>query len=620
MTTPRTPERLRTLADQHREAADDMVLYDRHAEALGHYRKAAELLLEAGDHAVRAEVSIAIARSERALRRIPAAAAALEVAAEAYLAVGIPQEVGRCLALLAQLHEEAGARDAARGAWARAIAVGGDRQDPGVLALAATAHGRLAELALATGHADAAGPHLEAADAAARALGDDATLAATALTRARWHRGRGERDAASTALEEALGLFGALKDLSGMAGALGQLGNLRREEGNLASAAQLFESSLTLAESASDAVAAASALTNLANIAISRDDPGVARARYAEVIDIATACGHTETLLGALVNLGNLEAGVGQQDAARMRYGEALEVAKELGAGRLEVDIGMLLAQLDARDGRLDAAEAAITAVMHRAEAIRYAPGLARLRVNLAGLLHAKGRLAEAATGYAAGVEAFAKLQRPADLVAAAIALAECALAMGALDVAKGAAEKAAAAILDPDARERLDCRLLWARIRHAERPTAETEAALIDVAEAFDKVERPLDALVARLLVLDRAEREVAVRADEDVRGPLSALEAAVLALPPGARLETPTRIERDSILARRRRDSDALAVLEVEARALPAPLLAIRVARRALEVKPDAEHVRRLEAEAEGFGYGAELGRIRRLRPSAA
>jgi tetratricopeptide (TPR) repeat protein len=616
MSTPDPTARLRTIAAQHRDAAADMVLYERWDEALAHYARAVTMFADAHDERALLDVLFDAARAARLGRRPSELEKLLRRAADVARDAGFALDQARAVAHLAQARDEAGRPLEARRMWSEVLQLSSRIVPPeSARTLVATAHGRLAELALtASDHASAA-THLTAAATLAEAAGDYATLAALALSRGRLARQTGDLGGARAAFDEALQRFGELQDLARMADVLGQRGNLERDTGDLNAARQLFESSLVMAEAASDAVAAASALTNLANLDMARDDPDAARARYREVIDIATGIGHTETLLGALVNLANLEAAAFDTEAARTRYREALAVIRDLGAARLEVDVTMLLAQLDARDARFDAAAALIETARARAVAANHTLGVARLDVNRAAILHATGHVTQALAAYRAALTAFDSTRFPADAAVAAFALAECALAASELATARDAVAKAHETIRDSEQREALDAALVAARIDHAERPNGLTRKVLLELADRCDSKQRPNDALVARLTVADRLERT-----DPE----LAALFRQVSTLPL-KRLETPTRLELASLQAWRDGDTNTLAALAAEARACSLVLVAIRIGRRLLDVTRATEAFdeaarARLEHEASTIGYHAERLRLAALAQSHA
>jgi|GEM_PF-3120176 len=602
-------DRLQIVALQHEEAADDMMLYERFDEAIVHFRKADGLLADAGDHEARFRVLISLARSFRLSRNDDAARDALTSAATCADRAEMPQLRLKATVFLAQIQEDLGARREAVALWHEVLA-GGAYLDSSfeIESLMATAHGRLAELALGQGDADAAELHLGHCETLATRLEDAEAGAGALVTRGRLLRLRGDVAGADNQFQAALHAYGQLRDLPKIASTLGQIGNIKRESGDLRGAQRIFESSLVMAESGSDAVAAASALTNLANIAVALDDPETARKRYAEVIDVAAACGHQETLLGALVNLGNLEASAGNTKMAKARYEQGLEAAETLGVARLEIDIGMLIAQLDGRDGALDAAETRVRALLQRAEGLRYHVGVARLRVNLASIRQVRGSLRDAASGFRDGLKAFEQLGRPLDAVAAGLALIDAALLGGDLALAASTVRDLRPLIADPAQRESLDLDLAEARAAHAAGPNDETLGRLLILAAVLDHSARPIAALGARLEVLDAAFGQALPEG----------LEGDIVAQGGMATLEAPLRIEKESLLARQRGDLGYLDSLIDEATSAGLPLLALRVGRRAcqcLAALGDPVFDARLAplvAQAQAMAYGAEFARL--------
>jgi predicted ATPase/Tfp pilus assembly protein PilF len=248
----------------------------------------------------------------------------------------------------------AGEAKAAREHLLAAVALGtNDRCAAGALA-------SLGVLDLNEGRMAEAGASLEAAVAAAQALGDPAT---------EWEgcNGLGGVLQAQGAIDPAIAKFEAARQVSRRMGdrwregrTLANLGVLHIEQGRLAEARANYESALALASEIGDRQFEGNMLCNLGLLHQIDGRSDEARHALEQALVVARELGAPRLECLVLCNLGIVCDSQGRLDEARGHLESAIRTARELSARRYEGQFLSYLALVDARQGKYDAARRAL--------------------------------------------------------------------------------------------------------------------------------------------------------------------------------------------------------------------------------------------------------------------
>jgi predicted ATPase/class 3 adenylate cyclase len=288
-----------------------------HYVQAGDRLRAAELLEQSGQAAVRVGVMLPGRRAlERALA-LREAASDLEGPADTRAAFALGEACRRL-----------GDYPAAGAALERGLAgarAAGDR------AAEAEAQAHLARVETNRGHFDRARTLLEAALPAGRVAGGR-TLAAVLTSASNWAAATGDLAAAEALYRETLELARTLGDVSLESLALNGLGAVAADRRDLEEAGRLFQESLALARRVNNPSREATTLLNLGNTAYLRGDYAAAQAYGRAALSSSRELGIQNLSLFALFNLTQADVKLGDLRAAREGAIAALGQARRMGS------------------------------------------------------------------------------------------------------------------------------------------------------------------------------------------------------------------------------------------------------------------------------------------------
>jgi tetratricopeptide (TPR) repeat protein len=188
----------------------------------------------------------------------------------------------------------------------------------------------------ACGHASKAVGRLEAAIAAARAVGDRECECRALIELASAKRTQGDPDSAGADLEAALNLAVAMDDPSILSELGNGLGGLEQAIGHLDKARAHYEKALDFARKAGNRHKEGIVLANLASISDNLGMSEVARSYYEGALAVAQELGDRSLEGSARCNLGLQHFLEGDLNKARDQLAAALAVAREMGHVNLE--------------------------------------------------------------------------------------------------------------------------------------------------------------------------------------------------------------------------------------------------------------------------------------------
>ncbi len=416
-------------------------------------------------------------------------------------------------------------------------------------------------------------------------------------------RASGDLARACARFEQAQKIAAEAGYLEGRADALENLGNLFRVQADLEAAEAAFEAVLAVGEQTGDDALTARALSDLGNVAAARDQRARAMGLYERARAIQVAAGDACAAASNMCNMAGLWARSGRLKDASEAYREALADLTEVGGARVVIDVTLLLAQAVGKLGDLVESEQLLLQAAERAEAIDYVAGERRIAATLAGHELAAGRVDRSRERHVAAVAGVRDDGVPADEVAVLLGATDADLAAEEYGVASARMERAAHLVHTRDlVRYKALLAFAEASLEARRRGGAEAAFTLLTAADLLDSVDRPAEALAARLSAADFAP-------PEDPR------ELVKVAAQLGS---AAAKWDAQSVLAVANREGpEAFEALISQARGCGMELVALAIERRCAELHcPERLDDLAAQAEACGASWQARLCREARSR----
>ena len=221
---------------------------------------------------------------------------------------------------------------------------------------------------------------LDALQALADTLDDDAKRAEACLRRASAHIDQGEYRLGDSAARQALAFAECAGDSVTAARANGKLAVASRRMGDFAAARQFAQTGLDLARRQADRSTVAALLRSLASILAESGDPIAGRELEAQCLDLARETGDRGMQVDTLNSLGDNCIRLGDYTAARLHLGECKSLAEKIGRPDIESVVRINQAAL----AHLQGDEAAC--VEHAKAAIRIAVAIGARDLEAAAL------------------------------------------------------------------------------------------------------------------------------------------------------------------------------------------------------------------------------------------
>jgi class 3 adenylate cyclase/tetratricopeptide (TPR) repeat protein len=201
---------------------------------------------------------------------------------------------------------------------------------------------------------DAAIEDLDAAEAEARAAGDDVALARTLTARGDFLRNAGDYQGSLAVLQSALDVWRRAGNRRGEGSALRRIGWTKLFSGDLDGAEPVLEEALAAFTEADSPRGQAWAHQNLAWIAYGRGDHELAERRLADSIELFRQIGDWGGLIWATGMLGWARYGQGHIEEAEQYTQQALDESREQGDVWQAAMMNVLLASIRVWQGRTD--------------------------------------------------------------------------------------------------------------------------------------------------------------------------------------------------------------------------------------------------------------------------
>ncbi len=171
----------------------------------------------------------------------------------------------------------------------------------------------------------------EAAETAARELGNEERAASFAVGVATVRRNRGEYEEARRIYKEALEIFNRLGSSLSMAICLDRLGKVAQDQGKTEEARQLYRESLSISERLGSEKSVARTLNNFGKLAQDENDYEEAGRCYGASLEISKRLGDQQGIAIVLRQLGLIAKSKGEREEAGRLYGESLVISRRLG-------------------------------------------------------------------------------------------------------------------------------------------------------------------------------------------------------------------------------------------------------------------------------------------------
>ncbi|MCA1830589.1 MAG: tetratricopeptide repeat protein [Actinomycetota bacterium] len=224
--------------------------------------------------------------------------------------------------------------------------------------------GTLGYLAQSQGDLRAARRYKQEQLEAARATGDQTTIATALNDLGNIETEQAEVDAAQEHFEEALEIFRAQGRADRVATLLYSLGNVARMKRDLPGATALYDEALKLARVSNNHDVESAALFALGAVANNRRDLGQAERYYREALAVARSLGTDPDIAMILMALGGIKWEQGDAIEGRALLEESKQIHERLSYRLGVAMVGLTLAEIDRAAGDPKAARAHIEAAM----------------------------------------------------------------------------------------------------------------------------------------------------------------------------------------------------------------------------------------------------------------
>jgi tetratricopeptide (TPR) repeat protein len=254
----------------------------------------------------------------------------------------------------------------------------------------ASAEHDLGTLFLQTRRFDEALPHLEAAAASRRALGDLIGLGASLNNIGAVHHNRGNWAKAAVHYREALSVKRSISDMRGIASTAGNLGIVSKCQGDCRGALRHMEEALGIRKRIGDLTGQCSNMMGIGVLWMDLLDFEKADCYLADSLTLADRIGDVPGAGTACANLGDLCIQAGRPREARKFLERGIELGGEVGDSLMRALCRASLAEVCVAEGRLDEATELLNTAKCDADSMK-AENLLGVYHRVSGLLAAAG-------------------------------------------------------------------------------------------------------------------------------------------------------------------------------------------------------------------------------------